>query len=204
MENRLLEQILVGSTVAFFTAIINGAVAGNINPSVVLGGFFVSIIAYGAYQKLRRFPFKKWRVTKVFDGKGLLFRDDILEGKYVGEAFQFRASKKDWAVYGPYLRQSLSKGKYRATFKIKVDDISGDDRTIVKIDVASNCRNKGDKRLVGRTLSRSDFTKADEYHKFPLDFYVKAHERELELRIYSEGHGEVVTLDYIQLSPRLF
>ena len=204
MNNRVLEQILVGSTVALFTVIINESFAGKINYFWALGGFLGSMILYGAYQRFGGSPFKKWRVTNENDGKGLLFRADILSGRKVGEAWQFKTTKQDWAIYGPYLRQLLHKGKYRATFRIKVDDIKGEDHPLFQIDIASNCKYRGDKRLAGRTVTCSDFTEADEYQEFILDFYVVSNERELELRIFSEGTGETVTLDYIRLSRRLF
>jgi len=132
-----------------------------------------------------------------------LFRSDILDGKKVGTAWQFKVDKVEWAIYGPYLRHPIHKGKYRATFKIKVDDISSENRPIVELDVASRCKEWGDKRLTGRVFSRRDFKNADEYQSFSLDFFVISDEDDLELRVFSRGSGHTVTLDYIELSRRL-
>ncbi len=204
MDTRTSEQIFVGLIVALFTAIINQVFAGKVNYLWVFGGFLGAVLLYGAYQRFGRFPFIKWRVTNIHDGKGLLFRDDLLEGKRVGDAWQFQASLDNWAIYGPYLRQPLRKGKYRAIFKIKVDDTSGENRPIVHIDVAVRSKELGDKRLVGRTLTPTDFNKADEYHYFLLNLHLMADERDLELRVWSNGGRHIVTLDYIRLSKRLF
>jgi len=203
MGNRTIEQISIGAIVALVAAIINQAVAGKVDYWWLVGGFFGAIIIYGGYQGFGGYPFTKYRVTNVRDNKALLFRSDILEGKRIEGAWQFRASKNDWAIYGPYLRNPLRKGKYCATFRIKVDDIAGENCPIVDIDVASRTRELGDKRLTARTLTPLDFRRGDEYHEFSLDFNTFGDERDLELRVYSRGNGHLVTLDYIQLSRRL-
>lgn len=105
---------------------------------------------------------------------------------------------------GPYLRKPLRKGKYHALFRIKIDNIDGTNQPVCDIDVASQTRRPGDKRLATRTLSTADFTVADEYHEFSLDFATFADERDLELRVDSSGNGHTMTLDSITLSRRLF
>ncbi len=160
---------------------------------------------YEIYQA-NRFPFKKWRITNIRDGKGLLFREDLtaLDGRRNGKAWQFKTSINDWAFSGPYLRQPLRKRKYRATFRVKVNSVSGEDRPIIDLDVSSNCKTIGDKHLARRTLTTCEFKTGGVYHVFPLDFDVFIDERDLELRIYSRGSEYIVTLDYVKLSPKLF
>lgn len=202
MNSKTIETILVGSFLALITAIINQIFAGKIDYLWVFGIFLFTILLFWLFYGTG-FPFTKFRVTGTNDGKGLLFRSDISSGKKVGEAWQFLSDKSNWAIYGPYLRQPLHKGKYRATFRIKVDDISGDNRPIVDIDVASRCKEAGDKRLVGRTLTTRDFIESDEYHDCSLDFFVVSDENDLELRVFTRNSGHTITLDHIQLSRRL-
>lgn len=202
MESQTIEKILVGALTALITAIINQVFSGQVDYLWVIGGFFFSLLLYWAYQGIG-YPFIKFRVTNIRNGQGLLFRSDNFIGKNVGEAWQFTVDKDEWAIYGPYLLQPLHKGKYRAAFRIKVDDITGDNRPAIEIDVASRCRAVGDKRLTGRAISTRDFKSADKYQVFLLDFFVISDENDIELRIFSRGSGHTVTLDYIQLSRRL-
>src|SRR5438128_289664 len=123
MNNRIFEQVGVGSTVALITAVINQAFAGQLNYWWVVGGFFAAVVLYTAYQN-SGYPFIKFHVTNKHDNKGLLCRNDrpdLVVGKSVGEAWQFKASGNDYqAIYGPYIREPLRKGKYRTTFRIRV------------------------------------------------------------------------------------
>ena len=162
---------------------------------------------YTGFQNYSGFPFKKFRVTNKQDGKSLLFRKDkpdVLEGKNVGEAWQFRASGDNYhAIYGPYLQRPLRNGKYRAIFRIKADNVEGDNVYITYIDIASSYKAKrGGKILAARTLTANDFKKSDEYQGFYLDFDVLSDESELEFRI-APTSGYVLTLDYIQLTRSL-
>ncbi len=202
MSSQTIEKIFVGVLLAFITAIINQVVSGQINYLWVGSVFTLALFLYWIFQGIG-FPYIKFRVSSTNDGKGLLFRSDISTGKKVGEAWQFKADKFDWAVYGPYLRSPLRSGKYRGTFRIKVDDVSGDNRPIIEIDVASRCKEVGDKKLSARTLSTRDFKNADEYQDFPLDFFIISDENDLELRVFTKGSGHTVTLDYIQLTRRV-
>ena len=205
MNNQTLEKILIGSAVALVAAIINQLFAGNINYWWVLIVFIGAIIFIWAYQRYGGSLFTKYRVDKVNEenGKRLLARRDILDGEMVGEAWQFKAQKDDWAIYGPYLREPLRKGKYRATFRVKINDTSTQDIPVIELSVASNCGWRGGKQLASRTFSTRDFKKTDEYHDFSLDFYTFADERELEFRVWSKGTQHTVTLDYVELSRRL-
>ena len=149
----------------------------------------------------------KYRVTNRRDNKGLLFSDfkpDLATGKPVGEAWQFRASGTGYhAIHGPYIREPLRTGKYRATFKLKVDDIGTDDVYITYIDVVSIYKEqKGAKVLAARTLTSNDFGKSDEYREFNLDFDIFTDEREVEFRV-APTNGFLTTLDFVQLSRRL-
>lgn len=202
MSSRTLEQIFVGSIIALVAAIVNQAFAGRVNYLWVIGGFLGAVILFGIYQRSAGFPFVRFKVkNNPRDADGLLSNGSV-QGKPVGQSWQFNSTSEDWAITGPYLRKPLRKGKYRATFRIKVDDVSGINQPIVDIDVASRSVRLGDKRLAMRTLSTSDFGEPDTYCEFPLDFFVVADEQELELRVYSKGSGLTLTLDYIELSRR--
>jgi hypothetical protein len=206
-NNRFFEQIGIGSTVALITAIINQSFAGKVDYWWIIGAFSAAIILYTSYQNYSGFPFRKFRVSTKKDGKGLLFRhdkSDVLEGKYVGDAWQFRGNGKDYeAIYGPYLQHPLRKGKYRAIFKIKADNVEGNNSYITYIDVVSSYKGElGRKTLSARTITTNDFKKSDEYENFNLDFDALSDESELEFRI-APTSGFTLTLDYIQLTRRL-
>jgi hypothetical protein len=126
-----------------------------------------------------------------------------MPGKRIGSAWTLEAKVNDWAVYGPYLREPLRRGRYRATFKLKLEDASVENVPIIEIDVACKTRHYGDKRLTGRVLTTLDFKFSDEYRAFRLDFDLLTDERDLELRIWSKGGGHRITLDYVRLSRRL-
>ncbi len=204
MNNRVLEQLLIGSTVALVTALINQAFAGQVNYLWVVLCFIVAIVIYWMYQGLSGFPFTKYHVTtNTEDGINLLVRTDVNQGRVIEQAYRFVSSHCDWAVYGPYMHQSLRKGKYRSTFRLRVDDVSGPNRPVVNISVASRTQERGDKCLAERTISTLDFEKADKSRDFTLDFYIISDERELELRVFARKSGHTVTLECIQLSRRL-
>lgn len=211
MNNRS-EQIFVGVTVALIgavggavaTAIINQLLAGKITVMYwwiwVIGAILGGLLLYEIYES-NRFPFKKFRVTtNRDDGKSLL--ENSSKGRSVEDgAWLFSNS----TVFGPWIRIPLRKGKYRAIFRIKVDNIHGENQHIVKLDVVSNSNFRGDKTLAARVFTNADFSKAGQYHFFPLDFYVLEHERDVELRVHSEGDNHHnTTLDYVKLSRRLF
>lgn len=206
-----LKQVFVGSVVALVgaiagaaaTAIINLLLAGKISLNYWwvwgIGAILGALLLYTIYQT-NRYPFKKFRVTtNREDGKSLLA--DSSKGRPVENGAWLFA---DCTVYGPYLTATLDKGKYRVTYKVKVDNISGENRHIIKLDVLSNSNFRGDKILAARVLTNRDFKRAGEYHYFPLDFHIFEDEREVELRIGSEGNRHNTTLDYIQLSRRPF
>lgn len=174
----------------------------------VLGGVFWVFRNLGAalYGRLRGFPFTKFRVNPFLqghgDGVGLIFRNDILVGKHVGGAWTFKATNNDWAVFGPYLREPLRKGSYRATFRLKIDDALTENMPIIEIHVASKTKYDGDKLLSCRSLTPLDFKAADQYRAVCLDFDALTDEQFLELRIWSKGLGHQITLDFVQLSRR--
>lgn len=207
MDKRIYEQIGIGSTVALITAIINQAFAGKNQFWWIVVAFFGSVVLYTVYQNFSGFPFIKFRVTNKTDGKGLIFRDDksdVLEGRQVGEAWQFTARGDNYhAIYGPYIQHPLHKGKYRAIFRIKSTDIEGDNRYITYIDIASSYKgNRGEKILGARTLTANDFKRSDEYQDFYLDFDIFSDEVELEFRI-APTSGFTLTVDYIRLARRI-
>jgi hypothetical protein len=80
-----------------------------------------------------------------------------------------------------------------------------DNHPVVDMGVASNCRERGDKRLVERTLTSRDFPGPDRYTTVPLGFEVLADagEREVDFRLFTHGSGHLMMLDHhIRLSMK--
>lgn len=185
----------------------NQAFAGSVDYWWIVGAFFLAVALYTGYQNYGGHPFTKFRVTNKQDGKGLLFRfdrSDVLEGKPIGNAWQFKASGTGYhAIYGPYIQHPIRKGKYRAIYRMKADNIEGDNTYIAYIDIASSYKGKrGGKTLAARSLTANDFHQSDQYRNFHLDFDVISDENELEFRI-APTSGYTLTLDSIQLTRKL-
>jgi MFS family permease len=213
-NDQTFKQILVGSAVtiigaiagAIATALINLIVAGKINTNYwwiwVIGGLIGAFLLFKFYQ-INKFPYKKWRVTNVADGKGLLA--DATRGKPVEEnAWLF----KECTVYGPYLRQSLLKGKYKVTFRLKVVDLdatSNANNRILEINVAAaRAGIAGDKLLALHALTTFDFSTANVYENFSLLFDIYKEEQQVEFRVCSEYTSHTIVLDYVRFSTRLY
>jgi hypothetical protein len=161
-------------------------------------------------------PFIKWRVKLTADEwrakqeKKEVCAGLISDGERIGEegeeACQFRCEHNNCGVYGPYL-DHLPKGKYRAIFKIKVGRVLKKDQHLIRIDVSAS-RNlvAGDKELNHRDLSYAHFRQADTYYSFPVDFDISSDkgESDVEFRISPPERGPAMTLEYVQLSRRLF
>jgi hypothetical protein len=108
-----------------------------------------------------------------------------------GEAWELATpAYQEFAVYGPY--QPLPRGRYRATFRVKLSDTSGvEDAITAWVDVASG---RGKKRLAFRDLAIRDFARADAYQGFPVDFYLLQDESDLEFRTSKMGDQRRLTL----------
>jgi len=204
------DQIFVGSIIsligavggAIATAVVNLLFAGKISLNnwwiwgigAILGAVFFYII-----YATNKFPFKKFRVTtNRRDGKSLLANTS--KGRPVEDNAWLFA---DCSIYGPYLPIPLKKGKYKAIFKLKVDNISGENQHIITLDIVSNSNFDGDKTLARRTLTNGDFKQAGRYSEFPLEFSTFTYERSVELRIHSSGNHHSATLAYVRLSRRI-
>ncbi len=207
MGNRAIEQISIGSIVALITALINQAFAGKINYWWIIGTFLTAIFFYTVYQNYSGYPFQKYRVADKRDNRCLLFFDGNRQatGSYVDDAWGFRSNGSNYhPIHGPYLREPLRKGKYRVTFRIKIDKVGSDNTYITYLDVVSSLNGqKGGKTIAGRTITSHDFRKSDDYHDLHLDFEIFSDEPEIEFRI-APTNNFFVTLDYAKLTRRLF
>lgn len=184
-------QFLVAGSTSVATAVFNLAVIGRINWLWVILAFLIPFLVLQLYQHSGFSPLKKWRV-----------KDHELHaqmGQPTGNgAWELDTNQQiDWAVYGPY--RPLGRGKYRATFRMKVNNTATDD-TVAEIDVASR---RGGKRLATRTLTIQDFQYADRYQNFPLDFFLIHDDNDIEFRVCTKGGNRRLILDYVALSRRL-
>ena len=100
--------------------------------------------------------------------------------------------KEGYLSDGPYL-DNLAAGNHRVTWRLKIDNKSMDNNPVVRIDVCS-----GDKVLVQKEIKRSDFTEADTWQLFDLDF-TKTDQQKLEFRTYWMGNSKM-ELDHITLT----
>ena len=191
---------LIGAIFVYWTY------TGNINYRWGLTGFLCAISMYWIYKRHLAFPFKKFHVTCLESDN-----DDIIEGIKDGKSLITRKSAgrndhkiwkfKGWGTWGPYLPHPLSYGRYKAVFKLMVInlDIHLDDRPVLEIDVASHCREDGDKKLALRTLWTNDFKK-DSFDMFPLQFFVVNEEQRVEFRVRPQESDYIIMLDYIKLT----
>jgi len=215
LTSRIIENSLVavvgGAAGAIASAIINNFLLKSTNISYwwigALLGIFVALLLYFLYQQgFGGFPVQKWRVTNSADCTGLGSGGQII--RRAGQnVCQIDTSYDGWAVWGPggFCREYLRKGKYVATFRIKANHKSGPNLPIIEISASVKTDNGlGTKYLAARTLSPIDFKEDDEYQDFPLHFEIFDAEYEFELRVYSKSNQRIITLDYIQVSRRLF
>lgn len=193
MKNDYTAQFLVGTFTAIVTAVFNLVVVGQVNWLWLIIAFTVPFLVLQLYQTTGFSPFKEWRVTN--DVTGLRASMGKADGK---GAWEFdEGTEKTNAIYGPY--KPLGRGRYRATFFIKVNKYSGDD-AVADIDVAVR---HGRKLVALRRLTANDFQRIDEYQGFPLDFYLLQDENESEFRMTTKGANCRLTLDHVTLSRRL-
>lgn len=192
MRDDYAAQFLVSVSTAVTTAVFNLALNGQVNWLWVLIAFAVPFAMLQFYERASFSAFKEWRV-----------RDNELisaMGQPTGNgAWELDTSeRRSWAVYGP--RKPLGRGKYRATFRLKINSTAGDD-PVVDIDVASR---HGKKIIALRTLTAKDFLRADTYQAFPLDFYLVHDDNEIEFRVSTKGVPRRFVLDRVTLSRRVF
>jgi hypothetical protein len=218
--------IIVG--VAIAAIILYGIVItlGNTPPFIPIAAVLCTVLLgallYRGYVTgFGRSPYIKWRVKHTASewderkkrGKECLglICDGELIGKEGEEACQFRCEHFSAGVYGPYIAH-LPRNKYRAVFRIKAGRISNKNETLIHINVAAEGINEEGKPQDGYTelthcdLSYVNFSKADAYQNFPVNFNILFPQgaSKVEFRIDHPGHGPIMTLDYIQLYKRLF
>ena len=193
MKTDYVAQFLVGSSTAVAAAVFNLAAARQVNWLWAAVSFAVPFLVLQMYQSSGFSPVRTWRVTH--DNTQLRARLGQPSGRAAWELDA--GEKRDWAVFGPY--QPLGRGKYRATFRLKINSNAGDS-PVAEIDVSAR---HGGKRLALRQLTAKDFRQADEYQDFPLDFYLLQDENEIEFRISTSGARRRLTLDSVTLSRRL-
>lgn len=219
---RILERIFVGSIVTTINVLLTAVLgiiiyqyAGRLSYWYwwVVGGLIMLgiVLYYIIYQGYDKFPYTQFRVPKHPQaGKTLHAWIEPFHGDNIGEAWKFETNQENdgYAIYGPWLEQPLRKGKYKATFRMKIHNVSVVNHPIVDIDVACATRWDGDTRLACRTLTTSNFAKADEYDEFSLYFKVDNEARKVEFRVWTHKAGsegrDIVILDYVQLSRQLF
>ena len=132
-------------------------------------------------------------------GERLRAGPTITNGVMIGEAWKVRADRVGHAVHGPYLRRPLLKGRYIATFRLKIASTGVDRRQVLILDVVSAVPKPGQNLLSARAIKASDFAESDCWQDFPLTFDVDAAEPSVEFRVQSAGTGDTITLDYVQL-----
>ncbi|MBM2849091.1 MAG: hypothetical protein A2W37_03685 [Chloroflexi bacterium RBG_16_63_12] len=191
MHEDYAAQFLVGASSAAASAVFNLAMTGQVNWLWVLLAFTAPFLVLRFYQRSGFLPFKKWCV-----------RDNELIAR-TGQATGYGAWELDtsershWAIHGPH--KPLARGKYRATFRLKINSTIGDE-AVADLDVAAR---HGAKILALRTLTIQDFRRADTYQDFPLDFYLLHDDNEIEFRISTQGAQRRLVLDHVALSRRL-
>jgi hypothetical protein len=192
MKNDYVAQFLVSAFSAVAIAVFNLALAGQINWLWVLMAFVIPFLILRAYQSSGFRVNREWRVTN--DRTQLRAATGQPSG---GGAWELETDEpKSWAIFGPY--QPLARGKYCATFRLKINHLAGDE-AVADIDVAAR---HGKKRLAVRSLTVKDFRHADDYQDFPLEFHLLQDENEVEFRVSTSGARRRLTLDRVILTRR--
>lgn len=191
MRDDYAAQFLVGTSTAAVSAVFNLALTGQVNWFWVGVAFGVPFMVLRAYQQAGLSLARVWRVRD----NELLSRAGQPQGN---GAWELNTSERTaWAIYGP--RKPLGHGRYRARFRLKINNTTGDE-PVVDLDVASR---HGKKIVALRTVTVQDFQRADSYQDFPLDFYLWQDDNEIEFRVSTRGAPRRVVLDRVTLSRRL-
>lgn len=96
-----------------------------------------------------------------------------------------------FASYGPYT--SGHSGNRTATFRLRIDNNSSDNASLLQLDVSS-----GGRILAQRTLTRRQFTRAGQYQDFDLGFNARP-DQALEFRTYLLRAAATVKQDSVTL-----
>jgi hypothetical protein len=123
-------QFLVSTSTAVLIAVFNLAIVGQINWVWVIVAFAIPFSILQLYQRPGLSTPRTYRV--MHDATQLRAKDGNRSGK---GAWEFDASTKlDHVIYGPYI--PLSRARYRASFRLKVNDRPGD-HSVAEIDVCA-------------------------------------------------------------------
>lgn len=192
MKNDYVAQFLVSTFSAVAIAVFNLAVAGQVNWLWVALAFLGSFFILRGYQLAGFRIHHEWQVTN--DKTQLRAVAGQPSG---GGAWELDTDEPArWVIFGPY--QPLARGKYCATFRLKVNNLAGDD-ALAEIDVAAR---HGKKRLALRGLTVKDFRQADDYQDFPLEFHLLQDENEVEFRVSTSGAKRRLTLERVILARK--
>lgn len=190
MREDYAAQFIVGAATAIAAAVFDLAVSGQVDAVWVAAAFAVPYAVLHLYQRAGFSPARIWRV-----------RDNELiarSGHPIGHgAWELDAAeRREWVVHGP--RRPLGRGRYRAVFRLKVDQTAGD-APVADLDVAAR---HGQKLLAARTLTTQDFQSADTYQAFALDFYLLHDDNEIEFRLSTRGAPRRLALESVALARR--
>ncbi len=192
MRDDYTGQFIVGTLTAAASAVFHFALTGQVDWRWVLVAFLAPYLALHFYERASLSAFREWRVRD----NELISRSGQPAGTGAWELDT--GEPRSWVVFGP--RKPLTRGRYRATFRLKLNQLAGD-APIVDLDVASR---HGAKLLALRTLTAQDFRRADRLQDFPLDFYLLHDDNEIEFRISTRGAPRRLVLDRVALARRVF
>ncbi len=100
----------------------------------------------------------------------------------------------NYMLYGPYDKQVTS-GKNTAEFRMKIDDNTSNNEEVAEVDVRNATTGKV---MANRIVNRQDFTSANAYISFNLDFIMPADSQMIELRVLWKGKS-YLKVDYIRV-----
>jgi hypothetical protein len=98
----------------------------------------------------------------------------------------------DHMVYGPY-DTTLTAGQYVAEFRMKTDNNTANNDSVLDIDVRDATTGAG---LAYRAVTRQQFPIAGNYTSFTLPFTMPADHHAIELRVYWRGRA-YTKVDYV-------
>lgn len=106
-----------------------------------------------------------------------------------------RLEGRNAAIYGPYA--SLLPGKYRVTYRLKLDTPSLTQGRVATADVFSTAMGGA---LAGRDISVGDFAVPGEYQDFTLDVEIPQALDDVEYRVLYDG-PERLWIDAVEVTP---
>jgi hypothetical protein len=110
-----------------------------------------------------------------------------------GQARQATAVFQGYLAFGPYL--PMQPGRYRIDFALKIEDNTST-KTVATVDASAY---GGKQTLQVRPLRGRDFTAANQYQVFSLNFDVEEELDLVEYRVLLAGKTKV-TLDYVEVT----